>query len=360
MVNKGLPVQQHVPRYTFAAHHVTHCWLWWLLVGLGWVWLPGLPASAGLLLPDEPLTVAVLPPDIADDAGGVTPESLLAALEQALARQGLEVLPRAQVLSAIPAGMSLDFNPTCTDARALGARVGSEGYVLVRLRRGERSLPDRQTVVGGTLHLFAVETRTGQLVASEHLDFVETKEGFLPAVAAGIEAAAQRFASDWRRSRGHAPGIGCASVGDDAGEVLDLRDGVLPPGVTAPTPLVRPRPEPTEPARAAGVTATVVMEVCVGADGQVREVVVVRWAGYGLEAAVEKALRATRFRPALRQGRAVPAWFVAAFNFLGARASCPLAWERGRPARTGIGHRTIRRLKSIAGLNPTPRFNRDP
>ncbi len=352
MVNRGLPVQQHVPRYTFAAHHVTCCWLWLLLVGLEWVWLPGLPASAGPLVSDEPLTVAVLPPDIADDAGGVMSEGLLAALEQALAREGLEVVPRAQVLSAVPAGMPLDFNPTCTAAQALGARVGSEGYVLVRLRRGERSLPDRQTVVGGTLHLFAVETRTGQLVASEHLDFVETKEGFLPVVAAGIEAAAQRFAADWRRARGHAPGMGCAAGGNDAGEVLDLRDGVLPPGVTAPTPLVRPRPEPTELARMAGVTATVMVEVCVGADGQVREVVVVRWAGYGLEAAVEKALRAVRFRPALQQGKPVAAWFVAAFNFLGARASlpgsagilpaclgarasCPLAWERGRPARMG-------------------------
>ncbi len=310
-----LPMRQQFPQYTFWRHGVTRCWLWLLLVGL---W--GLPANAGSLptgpiLPDEPLMVAVLPPDVVDDTGGVTPELLLAALEHALARQGLEVLPRAQVLSAVPAGVPLDFNPTCTDARALGARVGSEGYVLVRLRRGERSLSNRQTVIGGTLHLFAVETRTGQLVASEHVDFTEGKEGFLPAVAASIEAAAQCFAAEWRRARGQAPGMGCVSDGDDADEVLDLRDGVLPSGVTAPVPLVRVRPEPTELARAAGVTATVMVEVCVGQDGQVREVVVVRWAGYGLEAAVEKALRATRFRPALRQGKPVPAWFVAAFNF---------------------------------------------
>ena len=315
MAGNRLPGWQQCSRYTFGAHHVTRCWLWLLLAGL---W--GLPADAGTLpagplLPDEPLTVAVLPPDVMDDTGGVTPELLLVALEQTLARQGLEVVPRAQVLSAVPAGMPLDFNPTCADARALGAQVGSEGYVLARLRRGERSLSDRQTVAGGTLHLFAVETRTGQLVASEHVDFVEGKEGFLPAVAAGITAAAQRFAADWRRVRGQAPGMGCASGGDDTDEALDLRDGELPPGVTAPMPLVRVRPEPTEPARAAGVTATVMVEVCVGQDGQVREVVVVRWAGYGLEAAVEKALRATRFRPALRQGKPVPAWFVAAFNF---------------------------------------------
>ncbi|WP_058868015.1 energy transducer TonB [Chloracidobacterium thermophilum] len=337
MVNQRPPVWPQRSRYTLGAHHVTHYWLWLLLVGLWGSWLWALPADAGPLVSDEALTVAVLPPDIADDAGGVTPELLLTTLEQALAREGLEVVPRAQVLAAIPAGMPLDFNPTCTAAQALGARVGSEGYVLVRLRRGERSLPNRQTAVGGTLHLFAVETRTGRLVASEHLDFVETRQGFLPAVAAGIETAAQRFASDWRRARGQAPGMGCAAGGDAANEALDLRDGVLPPGVTAPTPLVRVRPEPTEPARAAGVTATVMVEVCVGRDGQVREVMVVRWAGYGLEAAVEKALRATRFRPALRQGKPVAAWFVAAFNFLGARASgsagVPPAFTRARCPR---------------------------
>ncbi|QUV99785.1 TonB family protein [Chloracidobacterium sp. MS 40/45] len=315
MAGNRLPGWQQCSRYTFGAHYVTRCWLWLLLAGLWGGWLWGLPANAGPLLPDEPLTVAILPPDVVDDTGGVTPELLLAALEQTLARQGLEVVPRAQVLSAVPAGMPLDFNPACTDAQALGARVGSESYVLVRLRRGERSLSDRQTVVGGTLHLFAVETRTGRLVTSEHLDFIEGKQGFLPAVAAGIEAAAQRFAAGWRRARGQSPGMGCAAGGDGADEALDLRDGVLPPGVAAPMPLVRPRPEPTGLARAAGVTATVMVEVCVGQDGQVREVVVVRWAGYGLEAAVEQVLRATRFRPALRQGKPVAAWFVAAFNF---------------------------------------------
>jgi TonB family protein len=320
MVNQRAPVWPQRSQYTLGAHHVTYCWLWLLLVGLwgGCLWaLPAgaRPLPAGLFVSDEPLTVAVLPPDIADDVGGVTSEGLLAALEQALAREGLEVVPRAQVFAAVPAGRPLDFNPTCTAAQALGARVGSEGYVLVRLRRGERSLSDRQTIVGGTLHLFAVETRTGQLVASEHVDFIEGKEGFLPAVAAGIEAAAQRFAADWRRVRGQTPGMGCAAGGDGADEVLDLRDGVLPPGVTAPVPLVRARPEPTGLARAAGVTATVMVEVCVGRDGQVREVAVVRWAGYGLETAVEKALRAVRFRPALRQGKPVAAWFVAAFNF---------------------------------------------
>lgn len=296
-------------------YFVTCCWLWLGGVGSLWVGLPRAAACAEQAQPDVPFIVAVLPPEVVDDTGEVTPDVLLSGLEQALARQGLEVLPRAQVLSAIPTETRLDFNPTCVAAQALGARVGSEGYVLARLQRGERSLSNRRTVLGGTLHLFAVETRTGQLIASEHLDFIEDGKTFLPAVDEALAAAAARFVAGWRRAREQPAVEACAAGRDGAEDILDLRDGVVPPDVVAPVPRVRRRPELTEEARGAGVTATLLVEVCVGTDGQVQAVRVIRWAGYGLEAAVEKALRATRFSPARRQGKPLPAWFVAAFNF---------------------------------------------
>ncbi|MGQ9897188.1 MAG: energy transducer TonB [Acidobacteriota bacterium] len=300
-------IWQWPSQYTFVAWLVTGCWLWWPPVEPGWAQPPVAAGQA-----TAPFTVAVLPPELLDDAGDLTPDALLSTLERALARAGLDVLPRAQVLSAVPPAMPLDFNPTCAAAQALGARVGSEGYVLVRLRRGERSLPDRQTAVGGTLHLFAVDTRTGQLVDSTHLDFIEAGQPFLPTMGGAIAAAAERFAQSWREQQA-SPAV--ADCGVDEEEVLDLRAGAASPDAQPPTPLERLQPEPTESARAAGVTATVLVEVCVDRQGQVRAVNVLRWAGYGLEAAVEKALQATRFRPARRQGKPIAARFIAAFNF---------------------------------------------
>lgn len=275
------------------------------------VWLTAL-FGAGQAQVAEAFSVAVLPPQAMDDAGDDAGDLLWTILEQALTRAGLTVAPRAQVRSAVGDG-ALDFNPTCAAARALGARVGSEGYVLAALRRGARSTPDRRTVIGGTLHLFAVETRTGRLAASEHLDFTEDGAEFGAAAAPLAAAAAARFAAAWRAARVRLT----AAAGRDGAEsdALDLRTGEVPPAATPPVPLTRIRPEPTEAARAAGVAATVGVEVHVLEDGEVAGVEIVRWAGYGLEAAVEAALRATRFRPATSNGKPVAARFLADFNF---------------------------------------------
>ncbi|OYT72931.1 MAG: hypothetical protein CFK52_03450 [Chloracidobacterium sp. CP2_5A] len=304
---------RQVRRYTFQGRNVTRRRT---LFCLGWLMAL---LVAGQAQSSERFSVAVLPPRLADEAGGVSAEMVLTPLEAAFARAGLTVLPRAQVVSALPAGDQLNFNPTRAEARALGARVGSEGYALAALQRGERSATDRRTVIGGTLRLFAVETRSGQLIASERADFTEDQRGFLAAVAPLMEATATRLSAQWRAARERL--TAAAGQGDACPEALDLRAGDLPPQTTPPAPLTRPRPEPTEDARAAGVAVTISAEVCVTADGGVSGVEIVRWAGYGLEAAVVAALRATRFKPATQNGKPVPARFLADFNFRAPPAS---------------------------------------
>ncbi|MFQ3638624.1 MAG: energy transducer TonB [Chloracidobacterium sp.] len=312
------------------------------------VWLAGF-VLYGQAQEQKPFTVAVLPPHITDEVGGVSADTVLDVVEQALARQGLGVLPRARTRSAAPPVADLNFNPTCIEAQALGARVGSEGYVLVALRRGERSAPNRQTVIGGSLHLFAVATRTGQLVASEHLDFTESELGFLPTVAPLVTTAAGKLSAGWRTIQTQL--LGSAGQTATCQADVDFRLADSPPGVTPPVPLVRPRPEPTNLARVAGVSATVGAEVHLTADGQVCEVMITRWAGYGLEAAVEKALRAVRFKPATRDGQPISARFLAEFNFRTVGSSLT-----AKPNQTfissefGLAHTPPR----VACLSPVP------
>ncbi len=280
--------------------------LFWLLV-----WLTVL-LGAAQAQSAAAFSVAVLPPQSEDASDDAVPEALWTALEQALRRAGLSVLPRAWVQSAV-GNRPLNFNPTCAEAHAVGARVGSAGYVLAAVRRGARSMPDRRTVTGGTLHLFAVETRTGQLLTSEHPTFTEDDRGFHAAIIPLVEAAAARFATAWQTVQAkHA-----AAAGQDDGdaEALDLRTGAVPPAVTPPVPLTRIQPQPTEAATLAGLSATVQAEVLVTAGGVVADVRIVRWAGYGLEAAVETALRATRFRPTTHHGQPVAARLLVEFNF---------------------------------------------
>ncbi|MCS7079590.1 MAG: energy transducer TonB [Chloracidobacterium sp.] len=308
----------------------------WVVVWLT-VWFAGAQAQSG-----DAFTVAVLPPRLTDNVGGALGDTMVTALERALAHVGLVVLPRAQVWSAV-GDAAPNFNPTCIEAQAMGARVGSAGYVLAALQRGERSTTDRRTVIGGTLHLFAVETRTGRLLASEHLDFIEDRGGFLAAIAPLVEAAAARFAERWRTAQAQ---LAAAAGRDEINSTaIDLRTGDIPPGVTPPVPQTRIRPKPTDAARSAGVVATVSVEVVVTEGGDVGEVTIVRWAGYGLEAAVEAALRATHFKPATCYGKPVAARFLVDFNFRAAsqadrvqsRPHCVAVDQRQRetPAPTG-------------------------
>jgi protein TonB len=66
-------------------------------------------------------------------------------------------------------------------------------------------------------------------------------------------------------------------------------------------------PEPTYPvaARAEGIEGDVQVELVVNAQGAVETARVVRGAGFGFDEAVLSAVRAWRFDPALKDGRAV-------------------------------------------------------
>jgi periplasmic protein TonB len=62
----------------------------------------------------------------------------------------------------------------------------------------------------------------------------------------------------------------------------------------------------TEAARRAGLEGTVVLDLVVGEDGRVREIVVVRRLGHGLTEAAVAALKRCRFAPGERDGKPVP------------------------------------------------------
>lgn len=94
------------------------------------------------------------------------------------------------------------------------------------------------------------------------------------------------------------------------------------PGSGAPKPLAEPvaafeatkMPLPqgrcygkyTEEAKAAGIEGTVVLDVIVGEDGRVRDVVVAEGLSHGLSEAAVRTLRECRFTPGEKDGKPVP------------------------------------------------------
>jgi len=86
-------------------------------------------------------------------------------------------------------------------------------------------------------------------------------------------------------------------------------------GLRLPKPFRRLRPEYPQSAAQAEAEATVDVVVDVGTNGEVGNVEVVRWAGFGLDEATVATVRQLHFFPAMRNGTPVPLRVLLRYNF---------------------------------------------
>ena len=82
-----------------------------------------------------------------------------------------------------------------------------------------------------------------------------------------------------------------------------------------PVRLRAPTPRYTEAARANKIQGTVTMRVLVGADGEVKQVRVVRGLPHGLTEQAIEAARQAKFKPAMKDGKPVPHWVLIEMDF---------------------------------------------
>ncbi len=87
-------------------------------------------------------------------------------------------------------------------------------------------------------------------------------------------------------------------------------------GLVRPPVLVsRVDPEYSERARKKKISAEIQVDTVIDAKGVPRDLVVVNPAGYGLDEAAVKAVSQYRFKPALREGVAVPVYLSVGVSF---------------------------------------------
>ena len=86
-------------------------------------------------------------------------------------------------------------------------------------------------------------------------------------------------------------------------------------GFKPPEFLNRVRPEYTTEASQADMTATVEAMVVFGSNGEVGEIEIIRWAGFGLDESSERAIRQLKFKPAIRDGKVVSVRALIRYNF---------------------------------------------
>jgi TonB family protein len=262
--------------------------------------------------------------------------SLNRSLTEALARDSQIALVAPELVAPVLVGIGYEgsINLSTQEARRLGAAVGCDYFVVGKsevLARSDRSGELHQEAIAGVM---IVDGRTGKLIAFDFL--VEQAANTEAALSALSRALASRAASYPHRMVQHymdamspepkslataAEGspdplsAGSASRGKERVEDLPDEDSPHATGIKRPEFLNRIKPEYPEDAARADIDAVIEARVVLRSNGEIGEIEIIRWAGFGLEDAAIRAIRQLKFRPATRDGRPISVRANLQYNF---------------------------------------------
>ena len=241
-------------------------------------------------------------------------------LASALARaSNFNLVNRAQARAATRGiGYAGSLNLTLQEARDLGAAIGCDFYFTGEAQTLRRTSTSRADYFESYASVFLVSADTGRLVLWEHFNAesvtpVEAEKNLL----AELRARAARYAETISKAREAERRERQLAREREASAFEDAPEEGSPAaaGFRAPQPYRSLRPPYPDTARRAAAEATVDALVGVDADGEVKDIEIVRWAGYGLNEAVVSTVRQLHFRPAMRDGQAVPIRVLLRYNF---------------------------------------------
>jgi TonB family protein len=218
-------------------------------------------------------------------------------------------------------GYTGSLNLTVSEARDLGAALATEFYILGDAQTVRRSSFESPVYYESYCSIFLVSARTGRLILWE-------RPSFTHAEATNAEAKLSHYLTDDAFSRRLLDVIKKTQEEERAQRTIltASADAVIEEapedekageaqGVRAPRPYRRLRPEYPQTAARADAEATVDVVVDVGADGEVGEVQIARWAGFGLDEATIATVRQLHFFPAMKNGTPIPMRVMLRYNF---------------------------------------------
>jgi TonB family protein len=222
--------------------------------------------------------------------------------------------------AALGVGYTGSLNLSLSEARDLGAALATDFYIIGDAQTLRRSSFKRPLYYEAYCSVFLVNSRTGRLLAWDRPAFdadEATSAASLLSQHLSSEAfvfrllvALRRANEDERVQRTIIPPF--TPVIEEAPDDEKVADAQ---GLRLPRPYRRLRPEYPQSAARAEAEATVDVLVDVGADGEVSEVQVVRWAGFGLDEATVATVRQMHFFPAMKNGTAIPLRVLLRYNF---------------------------------------------
>lgn len=237
--------------------------------------------------------------------------------------KSLEQVPGATMVdrsltdyAATGVGYNGSINMNKNEARALGAAIGCEFFIIGKVQVLARNTTLDQTHWEALIAVMLVDARSGSL---SHFDIVvktgATEKLALGAATVVLEERAREYveraaAIAGSRLTTRHPGPAEAAIEDMPEEGSRQAQGFTPPQF-----LNRVKPQYTDEADLAGITATVEAMAVFQSDGKIGDVEIVRWAGFGLDESAIAAIRHLKFTPALRDGRAISVRALIQYNF---------------------------------------------
>ena len=255
---------------------------------------------------------------------GVTPFAQQTAdkLRDRLRSNELTVADADMTRAAATGGAySGSLNLAVSEARDLGAVLGTEYYVLGDAQTLRRSSSTKPAYYESYCSIFVVSSRTGRLIlwarpAVQKDQLGEAEAELSQQLSKGettwqIVIAIRRAREDEQNQRtlvvpASEPLIEEAPDDEKTAEVQGLR---------MPRPYRRMRPEYPETAALADAEATVDVLVDVRADGEVSDVRIARWGGFGLDESTVATVRQMHFFPAMKNGTPIPMRVLLRYNF---------------------------------------------
>ena len=204
------------------------------------------------------------------------------------------------------------FNLSVEASKNIGAVTGCDYFLLLRtgtLRRVSLNRPDYFEAFAAT---YVVSAKTGRLVIwklkkAEAETGDKAEERLLPSA----DVLANEISNEL-------PKVANAESTETEPQPLEevpADDTPAAKNFRAPVPYRRIAPENSTLAYLYDIRATVEIRVDLDADGKILRTEIVRWAGFGLDEAVDAAVRKMNWRPATRSSRTLPIRFFLRYNF---------------------------------------------
>jgi len=243
----------------------------------------------------------------------------VAELLTSLLAGSFQIVNRAQARAAARGvGYEGSLNLSLAEARDLGAAVGCDFFVAGEARTLRRTSSTRPLYFESYASLFFVSSRTGRLLLwDQPVAEAATPEEAEQLLDEELRARAARYTAVLRAAQEIERREKLLATTLDAPAIEEVPEEGSPAavGFRAPQPYRRLRPD--YPTAAARLEQEAIVDVLVELDteGEVKNIEVVRWAGYDLNEAVAAAVRRMHFRPAMRDGQPVPIRVLLRYNF---------------------------------------------